>query len=72
MAQFIWMRVALPSAHVRQYFVFVLKTLPLGTSGVWVEIVTETAFSRSRVSRVSVEIHFVCFGAKEEPLRGLM
>jgi len=33
-AQFIWIRVALPSAHVRQYFVLVLKTFPLGTSGV--------------------------------------
>lgn len=62
----------MPFAHVKQYLVFTANTFPLGTSGVCVEIVTETAFSRSKESRVSVEIHFVCLGAKEEPVSGLM
>lgn len=60
--QFICRRVLLFSAHVRQYFVLVVKILPEGTSGVEVDMVTDTAFSKSKQSRFSVMMHFVCLG----------
>jgi hypothetical protein len=65
------MRVLLPGPHIRQYFVFVVKILPLGTSGVCVLQLTVTAFSKSNASSVLVVMHFVCFGPTG-PFRGLM
>lgn len=63
--QFIIIRVALPGAHMKQNFVFVVKTLPLGTSGVWVVAVTEIDRSRSMKSRVSVMMHLQDLGPIE-------
>ena len=69
--QLAMMRVLFPGPHIRQYFVFVVKTLPLGTSGVCVLQLTVIAFSRSKASRVLVVMHFVCFGPTG-PLSGLI
>lgn len=71
MVQLTWMRVALFSAQEKQYLVFTLKTLPLGTSGVWVVTRMFTAFSRSMFSICSFTMHFVCFGPTVV-FRGLM
>ena len=62
MVQLAMIRVLLPGPHIRQYLVFVVNTLPLGTSGVCVLQLTVTAFSKSNDSSVLVVMHFVCFG----------
>lgn len=62
MVQLTCTRVALFSAHVRQYLVLTTKMLPLGTSGFCVLMLMLTAFSKSRCSSCSVTMHLVCFG----------
>ncbi|KAH6607740.1 hypothetical protein Trco_004053 [Trichoderma cornu-damae] len=64
-------RVALFSAHERQYLVLTRNMLPLGTSGFCVATLTLAAFSKSRLSTVSVTMHLVCFGPMGA-LRGLI
>lgn len=62
MVKFINNLVAFSGAHMRQNLVLVVKTLPLGTSGVWVDTVTETDFSRSKKSIFSTIRHLVDLG----------
>lgn len=50
--QFMIKRVEPAGPHIKQYLVFVTNTFPLGTSGVCVEQVTDTAFSKSKESNV--------------------
>ena len=64
-------RVPLFGPHMKQYRLLVLKASPLGTLGVCVVTVTDTAFSRSNASRCSVMMHLVDFGPMDE-FSGLM
>jgi len=69
--QFAIILVELPGPHIKQYRVFVVKTFPAGTSGVWVLQSTVTALSKSNVINELVVMHLVCFGPTGA-LSGLM